>query len=267
MHNKRRISTLILVLGFCLAPSWLAAASVSNLEREKNWADQVVDFMVVGEAVWLEANKVQFLSLYTKPADAQRASTTGVILMHGRGVHPAWGLIDTLRVDLADAGWHTLSLQMPILDPDVKLKEYSKTFPEAFRRIDAGIRYLQQQGVTKIFLLGHSTGAMYSVAYPAEHPKAPIAGAIAIGLSTEPAGNKYMQPTAMLGKIRIPVLDIFGTEDIPGVLDYAAARRAAARNNKFYRQVRTKDADHFFTDHYDILKIRIIDWLKRTQSR
>ncbi len=267
MRYRRRISTLILVLGFCLAPSWLSAASVSNLEREKNWADQVVDFMVVGEAIWLKANKVKFLSLYTKPTDTHRSSTTGVILMHGRGVHPAWGLIDTLRVDLADAGWHTLSLQMPILDPDVKLKEYSKTFPEAFQRIDAGIHYLQQQGVTRIFLLGHSTGAMISVAYPAEHPTSPISGAIAIGLSTEPAGNKYMQPAAMLRKIHIPVLDIFGTEDISNVLDHAEARRAAARDNKFYRQVRAKDANHFFTDRYDTLKTRIIDWLKQTRSR
>ncbi len=46
---------LLLLLAF---PSALPAASTSNLEREKNWADQIGDFLVAGEAIRLDASGV-----------------------------------------------------------------------------------------------------------------------------------------------------------------------------------------------------------------
>ena len=260
MPHRRSIPALLLLLAFSPA---LPAASTSNLEREKNWADQVVDYLVTGEAVRLEANQVKFLALYTKPAAAHSNSAQGVILLHGRGVHPAWGFIDTLRADLADAGWHTLSLQLPILDMDIRLAEYGKTIPEAFRRIDAGIRYLRGRGVRRIALAGHSTGAMTAVAYAIEHPQAGLSGLAAIGLTTEPTGNRYMQSGQMLEKVRLPVLDIYGNQDLPLVLNNAAARAAAAKKagNSAYVQVRVPGANHFFSDHYDKLRARLSKWL------
>ncbi len=258
--------TLLLLLAF---PPALPAASTSNLEREKNWAEQIGDFLVAGEAIRLEASGVKFLALYTKPGEAHKSTTRGVILLHGRGVHPAWGFIDTLRVDLAEAGWHTLSLQLPILDQDVKFAEYGKTFPEAFRRIDAGVRYLQQKGVKQIVLVGHSSGAITAVAYAAEHPRAPLAGIAAIGLTTEPAGNRYMQAAPLLEKLKLPILDLFGSEDLPVVLDTASARAAAAKKagNRTYTQARMKGANHFFTDRYDSLRKRLNEWLAKLPAK
>lgn len=260
------VLALFLFLAF---PPALPAASTSNLEREKNWADQIVDYLVTGEAVRLEANQVQFLALYTKPTATGNDSAQGVILLHGRGVHPAWGFIDTLRADLADAGWHTLSLQLPILDQDVKLSEYGKTFPEAFERIQAGIRYLQQKGVRQIVLIGHSSGAMTATAYAVEHPKAPLAGLAVIGLTAEPLGNRYMQSAQTLEKIRLPVLDLYGSEDLPLVLNAAGARAAAAKKagNNAYAQVRVNGANHFFTDHYPALRARLSGWLAKLPKK
>ncbi len=266
MLRIRLYIPLLLLLAF---PSVLPAASTSNLERENNWAEQIGDFLVAGEAIRLEASGVKFLALYTKPGEAHQGATRGVILLHGRGVHPAWGFIDTLRVDLAEAGWHTLSLQLPILDQDVKFAEYGKTFPEAFQRIDAGIRYLQQKGVEQIVLVGHSSGAMTAAAYVAENPSPALKGVAVIGYTAEPAGNRYMQPALMLEKIRIPVLDIFGSEDVPPVLDSAAARAAAAKKarNSTYAQVRVKGANHFFTDRYDSLRKRLGEWLAKLPAK
>lgn len=237
-----------------------APQTVSNTEREKNWADQVVDAVVVGEPVWLSARQHKFLALYAPPA---QAGSRGVILIHGRGVHPAWGFIDTLRADLADAGYHTLSLQMPILETGASFGAYGKTFPEALERIDAGIQYLRKQGVQRIVLLGHSTGAMNAVAYPAKRPQTPVAGIVAIGLSTLANGPDMLQPVLMLKTVRVPVLDLYGARDLHEVLSYSEARRAAAREagNKSYRAVRVPDADHFFTDRYEVLRKHIVDWL------
>ena len=266
MSRPWPVLALLLFLAF---PPALPAASTSNLEREKNWADQIVDYLVTGEAVRLEANQVKFLALYTKPAAAHSNSAQGVILLHGRGVHPAWGFIDTLRADLADAGWHTLSLQLPILDADVKLSEYGKTFPEAFQRVDAGVRYLRERGVKQIVLIGHSTGAMTAVAYAAERPKTGLSGIGAIGLITEPTGNHYMRPVPMLEKLRVPVLDVFGSQDLPPVLNHAKTRADTAKKagNSAYAQVRIKGANHFYTDHYDDLRANLDAWLAKLPTK
>jgi pimeloyl-ACP methyl ester carboxylesterase len=192
-----------------------------------------------------------------------------VILIHGRGVHPAWGFIDNLRADLAEAGFHSLALQMPILSADAKFGAYGKTFPEAFERIEVGLKLLKQKGVKRVVLLGHSSGAMTAVAYAARHPQAPLAAVVAIGLSTAANGPEVMQPALMLKAVRVPVLDIYGANDLHEVLSFNAARRdaAAAAGNKGYAQVRVPDTDHFFTDRYDALKQQVLDWLGRYRGQ
>lgn len=239
------------------------ASSTSNLAREKAWAEQITDSLIAGEPVWLTAANVKFLSLYTPPANP---GTKGMILLHGRGVHPAWGFIDNLRVDFADAGWHTLSLQMPILDADTKLSAYGATFPEAFARIDAGIGYLKERGVTQLFLVGHSSGATTAVAYAAEHPNATLAGIAGLGITTEPTGGPLMEPAQMLAQVKLPVLDIYGAEDVPIVRRTAQARRAAARRagNARYTQEQIANANHFYTDRYEALRERLMAWLDKT---
>jgi len=261
MHNKQFSLLIVLLLAGFLSGQ-AAAQTTSNIQREKNWADQVVDTVVVGEPVWLSARQHKFLALYAPPA---QAGGRGVILVHGRGVHPAWGFIDNLRADVADASFHTLSLQMPILEADALLGAYGKTFPEAFERIDAGIQYLKQKGVNRVLLIGHSIGAMTAVAYVARHPQAPVTGVVAIGLSTFPNGPDTMQPAIMLKSVHIPVLDIYGSNDLHEVLSYSEARRTAAQaaGNKGYSAVRVPDANHFFTDQYETLKKHVLDWLGR----
>lgn len=259
MRNKQYSLLIVLLLTGFLSGQ-VAAQTTSNIKREKNWADQVVDSVVVGEPVWLSARRHKFLALYAPPA---QAGNRGVILIHGRGVHPAWGFIDNLRADLAEAGYHTLSLQVPILAADAPFGAYGKTFPEAFERVDAGVQYLKTKGVGRVALLGHSTGAMTAVSYAAKYPQAPVTGIVAIGLSTFPNGPDTMQPAIMLKSVRIPVLDIYGSNDLHEVLSYSEARRTAAQaaGNKGYSAVRVPDANHFFTDQYEALKKQIVEWL------
>ena len=125
-----------------------SAASTSNLAREKSYADQIEKYLVVGDAIRLEARGVKFMAIDTKPENPPVKGA--VILLHGRGVHPAWGFFDKLRMDIAEnKGWRTLSIQLPILDTDTALDQYGPTLPEAFERIDAAIAHLRKSGVKK----------------------------------------------------------------------------------------------------------------------
>jgi pimeloyl-ACP methyl ester carboxylesterase len=264
MRIRRFVLTLLAVLSLPAG----AATSTSNLQREKDWADQIIDNLIAGDPVWLEARGVRFLGLHTEPANGER-SAKAVILLHGRGVHPAWGFIDTLRVDLADAGWHTLALQMPILEADVKLAQYGSTLPEAFERIDAGVRFLHERGIKTIVLAGHSSGATTALAYAAEHPAAPLAGIAAISPPSEPTGGRLMETVQSLSRIKKPVLDVYGSDDLPEIRKTSGARQLAATNggNRAYTQQVVKGANHFYVDLYDPLKQSLLDWLGRMAEK
>ena len=252
---------LLVLIGFsCVFP-----ATASNTKREAALADQVLSGIVVGDPVWLTAKGVKFLGVYTPAniAQGKKRSTHAIILIHGRGAYPTWGFFDNMRSDLTDVGWHTLSIQMPVLDRDTPLGAYGTTFDDAFDRIDAAIAFLQKRGITSIVLLGHSTGAMMAVAKEANRPSKLVTGLIAIGLSTTPSGGPYMLPVKQLPRIRKPILDIYGAQDLPDVLNFVQARKdaAAAAPNKDYTIVRIKGANHFYTDRYELLLGRIKLWL------
>lgn len=236
-----------------------SAASTSNLAREKNYADQIEKYLVVGDAIRLEARGVKFLAIDTKPENPPVKGA--VILLHGRGVHPAWGFFDKLRMDIAEnKGWRTLSIQLPILDTDTALDQYGPTLPEAYERIDAAIAYLKKQGVKRIVLLGHSSGATTAVLFLSERPPGAVSAAGLIGLG---AGLPGQDPLPPLIRLTIPVLDLYGEKDLPQVLKVVDQRRQAVAHgaNRHYRQVREPGANHFFAEHYASLRARVFEWL------
>jgi len=260
-----RWRVLAVVLGLTSlfpSPPLGAAASTSNLEREKNWADEIIDLIMVGEPVWLYNRGQRFLGLYTPPA---RPGSTGIILLHGRGVHPAWGFIDHLRGDLAESGYHTLSLQLPILAADAPLGSYGPTLPEALERITVGVRYLhERKRVKRIILIGHSSGANTALSYAARHPGSSVIGVIAIGTPTYPSTTDLLRPSPQLRKLTVPVMDLSGGNDLQEVKSHDADRQAAARSAGLdFSLVEIPGADHFYTDHYVSLQRAILAWLRR----
>lgn len=263
----RGLRSGIACLAALLAGSVAAAApTTSNLAREKNWADQVVDSVVVGEPVWLQNRGHKFLSLYAPPAEN---SSIAIVLLHGRGVHPAWGFIDRLRGDLADAGYHTLSLQLPILAADAPFGNYGPTLPEAFERVNAGIQYLRKhKGVQRVALLGHSSGANTALGHAARHPQTGVVGVVAIGAATYPNVHDLMLPTQQLRQVRAAVLDISGSNDLQEVKSHNKERQDAARTGKVdFTAVQITGADHFYTDHYEQLRTQIVAWLGRLKAK
>ena len=236
------------------------ATTLSDTGKEKRWASQIVDDLIDGEAVWLELDGHKFLSIYTQAAGDAKG---GIILAHGTGVHPNWAqVIYPLRVRLAEQGWHTLSIQLPVLANDVKYQEYIPLQPEARKRFVKGVDFLKAKGVKSIGLIGHSAGALSATEYLATLRDPAVTWAVLVGVSSakEPERNVLDELT----ELKIPILDVYGdTNEVEGVIEMAPQRLAQAQKapNPKYTQTQIKGSNHFHDGKEDQLTKVVSDWL------
>ena len=235
--------TLLIVLTTTVTSSF-----ASDREKEKRWAEQIADSLLDGDAIYLNDGQAEFLAIDTRADDPK---DTGIIIIHGIGIHPDWEtVIQPLRVQLAANGWNTLSLQMPILGNDATGTDYEPLMKEVPARIDAGIRQMTKAGAKKVIIVAHSLGsrmANYYLSrkkiYQEAQTETPIVGYIGIGMGS----SDYIE------KIKIPILDLYGENDLPSVLASATLRKKSGENNKNYRQQMITGANHFFVDQDDDL--------------
>src|SRR3954471_13134700 len=88
-----------MVLG-CASTRFDALVLRSDDARERRWAEEIVPTLLVGDAVWLQAPGAgrKFLAILTEPKKPRGA----IVLVHGLGVNPDYGVIGSLRTQLAD---------------------------------------------------------------------------------------------------------------------------------------------------------------------
>jgi pimeloyl-ACP methyl ester carboxylesterase len=97
---------------------------------------------------------------------------------------------------------------------------------------------LQAKGYKKIAIVSHSMGSAMSRMYVVNHPSRLVAWA-SLGI-----GHGYSY-----SGIGIPVLDLYGENDLPPVLNMAKKRAASLKGNPKSRQVRVPKSDHFYNNH------------------
>lgn len=221
--------------------AWIALpAPAQDLEREARWRAEVVPNLVVGDAVELRgADGRAFLGLYTPSAGAK----TTLVIVHGIGVHPDHGVIGMLRMALADKGFSTLSIQMPVLAADAGPDAYTPLFALAADRIASAAAWLEARGERDRVLVSHSMGSRMANAYfDAAAPPA-FRAWISLGL-----GNAFSSRFAQ--RKPLPVLDVLGEADLTAVLEHALARRAVADATAGGRQLVITSADHFYAGRH-----------------
>ena len=229
MGDGSRVLTLVLLL-LAACPAFAQA----DYAREKRWADEITPAIVVGDAVQLELKSGRkFLAIYT-PAPKAAA---GVILVHGRGAHPDARFVNPLRSQLAEQGYATLSVQMPVLDADAPTERYTPLFPEASERLAAAVAFLRGKGMKRIALVSHSLGSRMANHFLNQSGGAGVDAWISLGILGE-----YVAPLTAT----IAVLDVYGEHDFPAVLESSARRAAALTKVKGSGQVQIGGADHFF---------------------
>lgn len=234
-------------------------AQASDFAKEKRWADQTVDSILDGEAVWLKAGDHEFLSIFT---EAEEPSTKGMIVVHGTGIHPNWEqVVKPVRVEMTRHGWNTLSIQMPILANEATYADYVPLYPEVPPRLKAAEDYLISKGIKHMVIVAHSQGATMSSYYLSTSPHR-IAAFVAIGMGATQK-DSHLNSANALKKINIPVLDLFGSDDLPGVLETRDQRKSAGAHNSGYQQKVVKGAEHFFEGKNDILIDEIHQWLEK----
>ena len=224
-----------ILFALALLAAFAAHAQRPDYEREKRWADEIVPGLVVGQAVWLQAGAPQkFLGLYTEAKNAKGA----IVLVHGTGVHPDYGLIGGLRVRLADAGYSTLSIQMPILAADAPAEGYRALFTEATGRIGAAVSWLRGKRYRKIVLVSHSMGSRMANHYVARNPKVPLKAWVAVSIT-----SGGFEP---FGRPRFPVFDVYAEKDYEAVLNGVERRAAVLKRMRGSSQAMVFGTDHFF---------------------
>lgn len=232
----------------------------SDLAKEQRWAEQIVDAIFDGEPVTLKDSGLEFLAIYA-PSSTDN-STNAAIVIHGLGVHPDWDqVIRPLRTALPEHGWSTLSLQMPILANGVGDEEYAPLFSEVAGRIEAGISYLQKQGAKKIVIIAHSLGAAMGSYYLANHQPESVIGFVGIGMGS--SSKPVMDNETSLKSVNVPVLDIYGENDLGNVVASAEARKQALESKKatLSKQKMVPGAGHFFDGKEQILIDEVTVWI------
>ncbi len=240
---------MITALAAAYAISFAVPVAAQDYAREKRWAEQTLDTLVVGEEAWLEQKSGhKFLGLYTE-AEASRGA---VIVAHGRGWSPDFELYGQLRMMLADSGYTTLSIQMPVLDGTAKLGDYLPVFPDAGERLSVANDWLRAHGHANVAVVSHSIGASMTNHYLVRTPGHKIDAWVFISI---------INGLDDMFRIQIPVLDIFGSKDWDITRHGADERLKQIVRVAGSQQVVVSDAEHFFEGKEESLRRAIVAFL------
>lgn len=295
---KRQVTQL-----FSLALSVLITGILSSLgvcaankpiSQEPAWEKVLIESVNKSEIKWLKTPNEKFIALYS---DEFTGTPRGaVIILHSMGGHADWpDVISPLRHSLPRHGWSTLSIQLPAFEKGARISDYSASINSAEQRIRAAIAHYKEMGNGNIVLLGHGLGAVMGASFLAGNPDHGTSAFIGVSMPSYKDGDDWMDLSGTIEKLNLPMLDIYGSNDLTSVIDHAELRARAARrggmkaskNRQFtafqrsatakgafskvggfiaYRKFEIAGANHFFSGQNAVLSKRIVGWLKHNAS-
>jgi pimeloyl-ACP methyl ester carboxylesterase len=252
LRQKARLGGLF-VLVFSL---FLSSESFSqDYEKEKRWADDILPTLMVGDAVWLQQKSGhRFLTLFV---DRKANAKGAIIIAHGRGWSPDFELYGTLRTRLAEEGYSTLSIQLPVLPSTAIPGLYVPLYPDARERFQLAVDFLKAKGYTNIAIVSHSLGATMANQYLIRTDDTSVRAWVFIGI---------LQGLEEMYRIKVPTLDIYGGSDWTGVTVGAPERAKQLAQHPGSGQVMVPGARHFFEGREDELVKIVVGFLDKTFS-
>jgi alpha-beta hydrolase superfamily lysophospholipase len=226
-----------------------------DYEKEKRWADDILPTLMVGDAVWLQQkNGHRFLGLLIDRKESKGA----VIIAHGRGWSPDFELYGTLRTRLAEEGYTTLSIQLPVLPSTAILGLYVPLYPDARERFQLAVDFLKGKGHKNIGIVSHSLGATMANQYLIRTEDTTVKAWVFVGI---------LQGLDEMYRIKIPTLDVYGSDDWTVTMWGAPEREAQLRKVPGSGQVMVPGAKHFFEGREDELVKIITGFLDKNLAR
>jgi dienelactone hydrolase len=141
---------------------------------------------------------------------------------------------------------------LPVLDNEAAPTAYDQIVGLASPRISAGLVYLQQQGFKGSYIVAHSMGSRMASHFLADTEMS-VSGFVGIGMN--------IGTVEYLNKFSLPMLDIYGSNDLEGVLSSAPDRARQSASNAHYTQLIVDGADHFFNGMDDELVDEVVKWI------
>lgn len=263
MIMKRTALHIIIFLLSFMFTCQVSAQDIQAQNREQQIAEKLALIAGADEIVSLKAPGGRFIGIYQR---AKTGESHGVVILaHGMGAHPDWpDVISPLRTQLPEFGWSTFSIQMPILSPDEPVAEYGKTLKVAKSRLNAAIDYLHTWEIEQIILLGYSFGAVQVASYLASGKNKNVKAFVSVSMLSQKFIKPGLDVFKLIGGIDLPMLDIYGDEDLPDVRRGSDDRRLAAskNGNRDFKQIELKHAGHHYQGVEDALVEQIQIWLK-----
>ncbi len=239
---------------------------LADFDREARLTSEAEAGLFDGELVYLKDGERDFLSIFT---ESMTDETKGAVLvLHGRGNHPDWHHVaGPVRIGLAERGWTTLSLQMPVLKNGATYYDYVPMIPESFPRIEAGLRYLREQGFNWVAIVAHSCSVHMTMAWIREFGDETFNAYVGLGMGATDI-HQYMAKPFPLDQMQVPILDVYGSEDFNSVTSVAAARKELieAGGNTQSNQTEIAGTDHYFENYEDELIGIISEWLTEVRN-
>ncbi|MFK5984531.1 MAG: DUF3530 family protein [Pseudomonadota bacterium] len=248
------------------------AAWANDIEKEKYWKNILASSVKIGQIIELKTPKISFIGIYNRQNLFKKRGA--VILLHDKAGHPNWkDVIKPLRIQLSNYGWDTLSIQMPLRKKALKTKaEINEFYQLGFARINSAVAYLIAKKERVLFLIAHGSNTAIALNFAHKNQLTRVNNVKALILISSASKKLKEHPEntiEMLEKVKLPVLDIYGSNDFDVVKSTAAQRQAAAKRsaNIHYLQQEIHHADHFFSNQSEILIKRIHSWMLSTSKQ
>jgi len=247
---------------FILPLALLMSASAGNADllAEQRLSDTLRNAPDLrGDVVELQAEGAAVAAIFT--AHQRGSLRGGVVLLHDRGENADHReVIRPLRLGLAEAGWETLSVQLPIAYRDESSSAWQARGTSIRARLQAALDWLRKRDLERLAIIAHGDSGTLALQQLAAKAPPELAALVLINATVR------RDDAAGLDALRdfdLPLLDIYPERGSAQALDNAATRRAAAVSggNTAYRQVDLSGARAGFRGTEDALLARVRGWL------
>ncbi len=247
------------LFGILLWASALPLWAVANDVEEARLTAGLLEGTSTGRVMQLQRGGGSFLALLEEARPVSRKGL--VILLPEAGLRADAGLVGRLRRILPEHGWSTLSLQLPVLEPEARPDEYWTLVPEAVERLKFAVAAMKGEGLRNIVLAGHGFGAVVALNYLGHDPD-PAVRALVL-LSPWWPERRTARLRDRLAAVKVPVMDVHGETDAREIRHTARERHLILKGREGYRQWRISGVGHHYRGREAWLAKRIYGWLER----